>query len=99
MSRADAGEPFLEEPWRVRHSDIVADRSGVAVEAGRPASRSPSERRCETTAVRAPASPANFVPSAREGLTSEMLRREPLGGSLFACDPDVAGRPTNRFAG
>ncbi len=40
-----------------------------------------------------------FITSARETLTPEMLRHEPLAGSLFACDPGVAGRPPNRFAG
>ena len=41
----------------------------------------------------------NFITSARETLTAEVLAKEPLAGSLFASEVGVAGRPTNRFAG
>jgi len=40
-----------------------------------------------------------YITSARETLTAAMLRREPLAGSLFACEAGVAGRPTHRFGG
>ena len=40
-----------------------------------------------------------FMTSARETLTPERLRSEPLAGSLFACDAGVAGRATHRFSG
>jgi xylono-1,5-lactonase len=40
-----------------------------------------------------------FVTSARAGLSEEELERQPLAGSLFAVELDVAGVPAHRFAG
>jgi sugar lactone lactonase YvrE len=40
-----------------------------------------------------------FVTSAREGLATEALEREPHAGSLFVCTPGVRGRVQRTFAG
>ncbi|HEX8940934.1 MAG TPA: SMP-30/gluconolactonase/LRE family protein [Candidatus Limnocylindrales bacterium] len=40
-----------------------------------------------------------YVTTAREGLTAERLRAEPLAGALFRCRPGVRGRPPTLFAG
>jgi sugar lactone lactonase YvrE len=40
-----------------------------------------------------------FITSARETLTPEMLQKEPLAGSLFACKPGVKGLSETAFIG
>lgn len=40
-----------------------------------------------------------FITSAREGLSGEALAAQPLAGSLFRCEPGVAGLPHTPFAG
>lgn len=40
-----------------------------------------------------------YVTSARDGLSPEVLSREPDAGSLFVCRPGVRGRPQRLFAG
>lgn len=40
-----------------------------------------------------------YITSARVGLSEDELERQPLAGSLFAIELDVAGVPANRFAG
>ncbi|HYD80130.1 MAG TPA: SMP-30/gluconolactonase/LRE family protein [Paucimonas sp.] len=40
-----------------------------------------------------------YITSARVGLDENRLAQQPLAGSLFAIDLDVAGVPANRFAG
>ena len=40
-----------------------------------------------------------FITSAAQGLNSEQLEREPLAGSLFAIDLDIAGLEANKFNG
>lgn len=40
-----------------------------------------------------------FVTTAREGLSAEALRAQPLAGGLFELDPGVRGLPPHEFAG
>jgi xylono-1,5-lactonase len=40
-----------------------------------------------------------YITTARYGMSEEDIRKQPLAGSLFACQPGVRGLPTQLFAG